>query len=61
MSSNIDDDDAPPDLVDVATLPETEKPSVSKCVEEPEQMGRVPITIVTGMEWEWIHRFDSTI
>ena len=49
MDSHLEDDEPPPDLVDVSMLPETENPSVSKCIEEPEQRARVPITLVTGM------------
>lgn len=44
MSSNIEDDDTPPELVDVSEVPE--QPA---SIEE-EQTPRVPITLVTGME-----------
>ncbi|KAJ5133178.1 hypothetical protein N7448_001792 [Penicillium atrosanguineum] len=42
MSSNFDDDDAPPELIDVSEVPE--QPA---SIEE-EQTPRVPITLVTG-------------
>lgn len=52
MTTNIEDDDAPPDLVDVSTLPALEKPRSSiptaAAVDTPPQ-NRVPITLVTGM------------
>ncbi|KAJ5732079.1 hypothetical protein N7493_003560 [Penicillium malachiteum] len=44
MSSNIEDDEAPPDLVDVTTVP-SDPPASSPIEEEP---SRVPITLVTG-------------
>ncbi|KAJ5087381.1 hypothetical protein N7456_010997 [Penicillium angulare] len=44
MSSIIDDDDAPPDLIDVTAVP-SEEPA-SEVAEEP--TSRVPITLVTG-------------
>ncbi|GAQ06584.1 COBW domain-containing protein 1 [Aspergillus lentulus] len=47
----IDDDDAPPELVDVSALPDSEKPNISKTpsttLDTPAQ-DRVPITLVTG-------------
>lgn len=43
MAATLEDDDTPPDLVDVAAMPEQ---PVS--IEE-EQTPRVPITLVTGM------------
>lgn len=43
MSSNIDDDEAPPDLVDVMATPADEPASI-----EAEPTSRVPITLVTG-------------
>jgi hypothetical protein len=46
MSSNIDDDEAPPDLVDVMATPADEPASI-----EEEPTSRVPITLVTGMTW----------
>lgn len=45
MSANIEDDEAPPDLVDVTAMP-AEEPS-SSIDEEP--TSRVPITLVTGL------------
>lgn len=42
----MDDDEAPPELVDVTTLPFTEKATLSQA-EEP-AASRVPITLVTG-------------
>lgn len=45
MSMNIDDDDAPPDLVDVSAMPADQAASIS--IEE-EPTARVPITLVTG-------------
>lgn len=44
MSSNFDDDDAPPELIDVS-----EVTGQSASIEE-EQTPRVPITLVTGIE-----------
>lgn len=48
----IDDDDAPPELVDVSALPDSEKPNISKTpsttLDTPAQ-DRVPITLVTGI------------
>jgi hypothetical protein len=44
MSTNLDDDDAPPELVDVSTMPSDQPGSI-----EEEQTPRVPITLVTGM------------
>jgi hypothetical protein len=41
----MDDDDAPPELVDVTTLPEE-----SRRESQDEAAGRVPITLVTGKE-----------
>lgn len=43
MSANIEDDEAPPDLVDVTAMP-SDEPSID---EEP--TSRVPITLVTGL------------
>ncbi|KAJ5758638.1 hypothetical protein N7520_005794 [Penicillium odoratum] len=43
MSDNFEDDEAPPDLVDVMAVPADEPASI-----EEEQTSRVPITIVTG-------------
>lgn len=43
MSANLDDDEAPPDLVDVAAMPADQPVSI-----EEEQTPRVPITLVTG-------------
>ncbi|GIC85302.1 CobW family GTP-binding protein [Aspergillus udagawae] len=47
----IDDDDAPPELVDVSALPDSEKPNISTTpsttLDTPAQ-DRVPITLVTG-------------
>ncbi|KAJ5993927.1 hypothetical protein N7451_009651 [Penicillium sp. IBT 35674x] len=43
MSFNIDDDEAPPDLVDVMATPADEPASI-----EEEPTNRVPITLVTG-------------
>lgn len=49
MSANIDDDDAPPELVDASTLenPHSSIPT-DAAVDTPPQ-DRVPITLVTGM------------
>lgn len=44
MSANIEDDDAPPDLVDVSAMPADQPDSI-----EEEPTARVPITLVTGM------------
>lgn len=44
MSFKYEDDDAPPELIDVSEVPE--QPAA---IEE-EQTPRVPITLVTGME-----------
>jgi hypothetical protein len=41
----MDDDDAPPELVDVTALPEE-----SRRESQEEAAGRVPITLVTGKE-----------
>jgi hypothetical protein len=43
----MDDDDAPPDLVDVSQLPESEI-QTSEADLPPQQ--RVPITLVTGID-----------
>lgn len=55
MSANIDDDDAPPDLVDVSELSAFERPRSSipadAAVDTPPQ-NRVPITLVTGMSYD---------
>lgn len=52
MSTSMDDDDAPPELVDVSTLSALEKPrsslSTAAAVDTPPH-ARVPITLVTGM------------
>jgi hypothetical protein len=48
---NMDDDDAPPDLVDVSQLPESEI-QTSEVGLTPQQ--RVPITLVTGINSVWI-------
>ena len=47
----MDEEDAPPDLVDISTLPKDDKTSSPKatCIEGPEQKSAVPITLVTGM------------
>ena len=42
----MDDEDAPPQLVEVSQLPES-APSTSE--DTPEAQARVPITLVTGM------------
>lgn len=49
MSANIEDDDAPPDLVDASTM-EKPHPSIptAAAVDTPPQ-DRVPITLVTGI------------
>lgn len=44
MSTNIEDDEAPPDLVDVSAMPVDQTTS-----REEEPTARVPITLVTGM------------
>ena len=44
MSTNIEDDEAPPDLVDVSAMPVDQTAS-----REEEPTARVPITLVTGM------------
>lgn len=44
MAGNLDDDETPPDLVDVAAMPAGQPASI-----EEEQTPRVPITLVTGM------------
>ncbi|XHG02243.1 hypothetical protein AWENTII_005600 [Aspergillus wentii] len=46
----MDDDDAPPELIDVSMLPDSEKQSSTTpatTIDVPEQ-NRVPITLVTG-------------
>lgn len=43
MSTNLEDEDAPPELIDVSAMP-------AEQVEEP-PAARVPITLVTGMAW----------
>lgn len=43
MSANFEDEDAPPDLIDVSAMPADQAP-----VDE-EPTARVPITLVTGM------------
>lgn len=45
MRLDVDDEDAPPELVDVSTLPAADKAAP----EEPAP-SRVPITIVTGKD-----------
>ena len=54
--ADIEDDDAPPDLVDVSALPALEKPRstipTAAAVDTPPQ-SRVPITIVTGI-YMWL-------
>jgi hypothetical protein len=48
----IDDDDAPPELVDVSALPDSEKPNISTTPSttlDTAAPDRVPITIVTGI------------
>lgn len=49
MSQVMDDDDGPPELVDVAALPDSEKPASlrPKAADDP-GLSRVPITLVTG-------------
>jgi hypothetical protein len=47
MSNNFDDDDAPPELIDVSAMPADQ---TSKDEEPPK--ARVPITLVTGM-YRW--------
>lgn len=50
MSTNIEDDEAPPDLVDVSEMPAGQPASVDE-----EATPRVPITLVTGkMRETWI-------
>lgn len=44
MAASLEDDEAPPDLVDVAAMPADQPASI-----EEEQTPRVPITLVTGM------------
>ncbi|GFG21820.1 COBW domain-containing protein 1 [Aspergillus udagawae] len=47
----IDDDDAPPELVDVSALPDSEKPNISTTPSttlDTSAQDRVPITLVTG-------------
>lgn len=48
MSANIEDDEAPPDLVDVSEMPADQTESI-----EEEATARVPITLVTGMVEEY--------
>lgn len=43
MSTNIEDDEAPPDLVDVSEMPAGQPASVDE-----EATPRVPITLITG-------------
>lgn len=43
MSADFEDEEAPPDLIDVSTIPAEE-------AEEP-PAARVPITLVTGTVW----------
>lgn len=45
MSTNIEDDDAPPELVDVSAMPSDQHGPI-----EEESTPRVPITLVTGMK-----------
>jgi hypothetical protein len=44
MSFNLEDDDAPPELIDVSEVPE------QPVTIEEEETPRVPITLVTGMD-----------
>jgi hypothetical protein len=44
MSTNLDDDDTPPELVDVSVMPSDQPGPI-----EEESTLRVPITLVTGM------------
>jgi hypothetical protein len=44
MSADFEDDDAPPELVDVSAIPSGQPGSI-----EEESQPRVPITLVTGM------------
>lgn len=46
---NMDDEEAPPDLIDVSLLPDSEKPFVSTTIQDTPVQDRVPITLVTGM------------
>lgn len=45
----MDDEEAPPDLIDVSQLPDAEKPYVSTTIQDTPAQDRVPITLVTGM------------
>lgn len=45
----MDDEEAPPDLVDVSQLPDAEKAVVSTTIQDTPAQDRVPITLVTGM------------
>ncbi|PKY01419.1 CobW domain protein [Aspergillus campestris IBT 28561] len=45
---NMDDEEAPPDLIDVSQLPDSEKPFVSTTIQDTPVQDRVPITLVTG-------------
>lgn len=53
---DLDDEDAPPELVDVSQLPDSENPNVpvtpSTSLDTPAQ-NRVPITLVTGVSNHW--------
>jgi hypothetical protein len=53
---DLDDEDAPPELVDVSQLPDSENPNVSitpsTSLDTPAQ-NRVPITLVTGVFNRW--------
>lgn len=44
----MEDDDNPPDLVDVATLPDSGKPDSQSTLDDHPGFSRVPITLVTG-------------
>ncbi|PLN75966.1 CobW domain protein [Aspergillus taichungensis] len=44
----MDDEEAPPDLIDVSQLPDSDKPIVSTTIQDTPVQDRVPITLVTG-------------
>ncbi|KAJ9381348.1 hypothetical protein DTO063F5_6270 [Paecilomyces variotii] len=48
MDPVIEDDDSPPELVDVAALPDSGKPDSQSTLDEHPGFNRVPITLVTG-------------
>lgn len=51
MMADVDDEDAPPDLVDVSEIPAEQLPGV-----EDELATRVPITLVTGiLQFDYIN------